>query len=373
MKQLSFLLLLIFAVSACKSVDKLYEAGDYEQIISKLEGKAKRNSLDRKERNMLIKAANKYFETEESKIMASTNSDNFRDWKDARQKLKRLLKESDKITDYPQVRIDEIDASGLEGLAIEVDQKLFDFTWDLYDEGIAQYNDTADREYVIRAARYVNDLGKYGASDVLMDSLYQETIVLAHRFIAVSFDSDVFNNWEFRNNFRNEINLRDDDYNTFTDRIGPETDYELVIAAEIRNTDERTDEDYQEYTEEVVDYYETEIDTSTNKEIKTPVYKTISATVKEVEYTWTVEGRWQFEIYDVKANVRFDRGSFSEAVQDQAYLYFLESGDDDAVPSSIDLETFSFPRYDFENLIEECFEELADSFDGNIRLNSRLK
>lgn len=373
MKRVSIFLLLIFALSACKSVDKLYDAGDYEQVLSKLEGKAKRSSLDRKEKSLLIKAANKYFETEQSKVLASSNSNNFKDWKNARQKVKRLKKDEEKISSYPQLRASDLDATKLNDLAESIDQKLFDYTLDLYHDDIVEYYETGDRDYTIRASKLVNDLGKYGADVRLMDSLYYEAVDLGHRFIAVDFDSDVFNSWEYRNNFRNEIDLRDDDFNTFTNRVGEETDYELFIAAEISNKDENREKSYEDYSEKVLDYYETEIDTSTNKEIKTPVYKKIKATVETVEYVWTVQGRGQYEIYDVRNNRRFDRGTFAAVVQDKGYLHFLDSGDKDAVPSDIDLETFSFPNYDFDDLIEACFEELANEFDIKINIKRRLK
>jgi len=372
MKSLSIYLLLIFALSACKSIDKLYDTGDYEQVLSKLEGKAKRNNLDRREKSLLIKAANKYFETEQSKVLASSNSNNFKDWKNAKQKIKRLQKDADKISDYPQLRIGDVKTTKLEDLAISIDQKLFDYTMDLYDEDIAEYHLTGDRDYTIRASKLVNDLEDYGASDALMDSLYYKAVDLGHRFIAVDFDNDVFNSWEFRNNFKNEIDLRDDDFNTFTNRVGEETDYELIIAAEISDKDEDRNSTYQNYSEKVVDYYETEIDTASNNEIKSPVYKKIEARVKTVEYVWIVEGRGEYEIYDIVHNRRFDRGTFAARTQDRGFLYFLD-GDKDAVPSNIDLETFSFPNYDYDDLIEDCFQELAEEFDNRINIKRKLK
>ena len=373
MKQLTFLLILIFALSACKSVDKLYDAGDYEQVLAKLDSKAKKNKLDRREKTLLIRSANKYFDLEQSKVLASSNSNSYKDWKNAKQKIKRLKKDEDKISNYPQVRSSDLKPTKLHELAESVDQKLFDYTLELYHEDIFEYHQTGDRGYAIRASKSVNDLGKYGASDAYMDSLYYEAVDLGHRFIAVDFDSDLFNSWEYRNNFQNEIDLRNDDFNTFTDRVGEETDYELNIAAEISDKDESRRESYQDYSDKVVDYYETEIDTSTNKEIKTPVYKTIEAEVKTVQYVWSVEGRGIYEIYDVRNRRRFDRGSFSARVEEEGFLHFLESGDKDAVPSNIDLETFSFPNYDYEDLIEACFEELADQFDSNINVKRRLK
>lgn len=373
MKYLPFVLLLLFALSGCKSIDKLYESGDYEQVLSKLEGKAKRSKLDRREKTLLIRAANKYFETEQSKVLASSNSNNFKDWKNAKQKIKRLKKEEEKISEYPQLRSSDLDNTELDALAESIDQKLFDYTLSLYHDYIAEYHQTGDRDYTIRASRQVNDLDNYGASDFFIDSLYDEAVALGHRFIAVDFDSDVFNRWEFRNDFQNKIDLRNDDFNTFTDRVGEETDYELYVAAEISDTDQDTDDSYENYSEEIVDYYETEIDTATNQEIKTPVYKTIEAEVKKVEYVWTVEGRGEYEIYDHRNNRRFDRGTFRARVQDQDYRYFLESGDEDAVPSSVDLETFSIRNYDYDDLIEECFEELADEFDSRVNVKRKLK
>lgn len=368
----SFALLVIFALSACKTADKLYDAGDYEQVLSKLEGKAKRSNLDRREKSLLIKAANKYFETEQSKVQASSNSNNFKDWKNARQKIKRLKKDEEKISNYPQLRDGDLETNGLDDLAISIDQKLFDYTFDLYDEDIDDYHNSGDRDYAIKASRHVNDLGKYGGSDFLMDSLYEETVILGHRFIAVDFDSDVFYSWEFRNEFKNEIDLRNDDFNTFTDRVDQTTDYRLIIAAEISDKDEDRDKSQRDYSEQVVDYYETEIDTATNQKIETPVYKTIEATVETVEYVWTVEGRGEYEIYDIKNKQRLDWGTFRARTEEQGFLHFLESGDEDAVPSNIDLETFSFPRYNYDKLIEACFEELADEFNG-VNIKRKLK
>ena len=372
MKQSSFILLLLFTLSACKSVDKLYESGDYEQVIEKLEGKAKRNNLDRRERSLLVKAANKHFETEGSKILASSNSDHYKDWKNAKQKLKRLRKTADKIYAYPQIRESDLETDHVDDLAERVDQQLFDFTIDLYHEEIADYLQTGDREYAMRAYRHVNDLDDYGADDFLMDSLYNEAILLGHRFIAVYFDADVFHNWEFRNGFENEIDFYNDDFHTFTDRVFDDTDYEINISAEISSKDENRDNSYQEYSDRVVDYYESSIDTSTNQEVKTPVYKQVQATVKRVAYLWTVEGRVDYNIYDFRTDRRFDSGTFRTRVNERQEFYYLESGDEEAVPSSINLERNEIRGYDFDDLIEACFRELADEFNDGVNLKTRL-
>ena len=372
MRHSSIILLLLFTLSGCKSVDKLYESGDYEQVISKLDGKAKRNSLDRRERTLMVRAANKYFETETEKALASSNSPNYKDWKNARQKLKRLSKDANKILAYPQIRESELETNEIDALSQKVDQKLFDYTWDLYDAEIEDYYKTGDREYTMRAHRHVHDLGKYGADDLLMDSLYEHAVYLGHRFIAVDFDSDVFNSWEFRNEFQNEIDFRNDEFHTFTDRVGQETDYEIVIGAEIYDKDEDRDNSYQDYSERIVDYYETVVDTSTNQQIEKPVYKRVEATVKTIEYVWTVEGRMEYTIYDIKNNKRFDSGSYRTRVEDRELFHFLHDGDADAVPSNINLETFEIRSYDFDDLVEACFEALAEEFNDRVDIKNKL-
>lgn len=372
MKHTSFILLLLFTLSGCKSVDKLYESGDYEQVISKLDGKAKRNSLDRRERTLLVRASNKYFETETQKAIASSNSSNFKDWKNAKQKLKRLKKDANKIYAYPQIRESELETDDIDKLIVVVDQKLFDYTIDLYHAEIADYHKTGDREYTMRAHRLVNDLDKYGADDFLMDSLYDEAVYLGHRFIAVDFDSDVFNSWEFRNEFEREIDFRNDEFHTFTERVGEETDYEIVIGAEIYDKDEDRNNSYQDYSDRVVDYYETVIDTSTNSQTEKPVYKQVNATVKTVEYVWTVEGRMEYTVYDLRHNKRFDSGSYRTRVEDRQLFHFLEDGDEEAVPSNINLDNFEIRSYDFDELVEACFEALADEFNDRVDIKDKL-
>lgn len=373
MKHLSYFLLLLFTLSGCKSADKLYDAGNYQQVLSKLEGKAKRNNLDRRERSLLVKAANKYFDQEKRKVSASSNSDHYKDWKNAKQKLKRLQKEVDKISAYQQIRESDLDDYMLQEMVDELDNRLYNYTINQYNDKIDDYYETGDRDHAIRAYRLVNDLKDYGASYETMDSLYEKAITLGHRVIAVEFESDIFNSWEFNNNFKREIDLRDDDFNSFMDNVSNETDYELIIAAEITRKDEDRDSGYQNFSDRVIDYYETEIDTSTNQETKTPVYKDIEARVKVVEYIWTVEGQAAYKIFDMRSNRRFDYQNYNTRVEERAVKYFYESGDKEAIPSNIELDNFEMINYNYRNLIEACFENLAEEFNDNARIKSKLE
>ncbi len=374
MKQFTFFLVLIFAVSACKSVDKLYQEGNYKQILSKLEGKAKKGNLDRKEKGMLVKAMNKYAEEINREVLESLNSSRPSEWTKAKKKLEKLEDSFDEVNNYSQVRSDDLIPSRIDELYPQLNTKLYNFTIDEYDEDIANYDRTGNRDYAQRAYGHAGRLYNYGGDIETIELLEIQAIDLGHRVTYVDVDGPIGYGFTFKNYFERELELNNDVFNTFVEfRNLSDIDYRLSIEVDITRADTDRSTRQDRYTDKVVDYYDNVIDTSTNQTNQIPVYKDVEAVVETAEVTRYVEGEYDYDIWDIRNNRRFDYGGERHRIEDSQIVYTLISGDEDAVPSNIDLSTRSInSRSDYEDLLKELYRVLVDDFNNDVDIKARL-
>ena len=373
MKHFTFFLVLIFALSACKSADKLYQQGNYKQLISKLEGKAKKGNLDRKEKDMLIKAVNKYSDQINGEVLSSLATNKPSEWIKAKKKLDKLEQTIEEVNAYSQIGSSAINPSRYDELHPKLNEKLYDHTISQYDEAIANYDETGDRKFAIQAHAFCRKLEEYGGDPKFIEQLEIQAIDLAHRTILLDIDGPILYSSLFDNHFEDELDFRNDLFNTFTEFWATEDiDYKLEIDVDIRRKDSDEKRTTDRYTERVVDYYENVVDTASNSSNKVPVYKDIEAVVETVETLWYVEGEYDYEIRDANLNRRIDYGTERHRVEHTELVHTLKSGDEDAVPSNITLSRFTVSdREAYSELIEELFNELADDF-NDLRITNKL-
>jgi len=374
MKHLTFFLVLIFALSACKSVDKLYQEGNYKQILSKLEGKAKKGKLDRKEKSLLIKAMNKYGEEINSYALTSLAASKPSDWNKAK---KRLFKLDDKIAEvqsYSQIKASDINSSRLDELEPQLNEKLYDYTITQYDAAIANYDRTKDRDYAQKAYAHAEKLYDYNGDPKTIESLSLIAVDLGHRTIYVDVDGPFGDMFIFDNNFERQLDFDNDLFNTFTEFRVNDSDYDLEIDVEItrRDSDESSRSD--RYTKRVIDYYDNVVDTATNSTNEIPVYKDIEAIVETIEIVRYVEGEYEYELRDNRNGRRFDYGSERRRIEEREVIYVLESGDEEAVPSNIQLSNgvFRNERNSYDDMLEELYRELVNDFNSDVNIKSKL-
>jgi len=374
MKHLTFLFVLIFALSACKSVDKLYQEGNYKQILSKLEGKAKKGKLDRKEKTLLIRAMNKYGEEINADALTSLNASKSSDWIKAKKKLFKLDDRINEVQSYSQIKSSDIDPSRLDELVPQLNEKLYDYTINLYDAAIARYEKTKDRDFARKAYAHAKNLYDYDGDPQTIESLAQIAIDLGHRTIYVDVDGPFGDGFIFDNHFERQLDFNDDVFNTFTSFRLNEADYDLLIEVDVtrRDTDESRRSD--RYTKRVIDYYDNVVDTATNATTEVPIYKNIEAIVETVELIRYVEGEYDYEVRDNRNGRRFDFGSERRRVEQSEEYYTLESGDEEAVPSNIQLTRGNVinNRDAYDDLLEELYRELVDDFNSDVNIKNKL-
>lgn len=374
MKRITFFLVFIFALSACKSVDKLYQEGNYKQIISKLDGKAKKGKLDRKEKSLLIRSVNKYAEQINGEVATSLNESKPSEWIKARKKLLKLDEKLAEVNSYSQIRESDIDASRFEELYTQLNKKLYDYTVNEYDAAIANYDKTNDRDYAKKAYAHARKLYDYGGEPELVEEMELTAIDLGHRVIYVDIDGPLDYSFLFRTQFERDIDLDDDVFNTFTEfGSSMDADYRLDLEVEITNKDIYENSRTDRYTDRVVDYYDNVIDTSTNSTNQVPVYKDIEAVVETSELTLFVEGVYVYEIRDLRTNRRHDSGNERRRIENTELVHRLVSGDPDAVPSNIDLSSQVINTRDaYDDLVEELFRVLANDFNSDANIKNKL-
>jgi len=374
MKQLLFLSVLIFALSACKSLDKLYQEGNYKQVLSKLEGKAKKGKLDRKERSLLVRAMNKYAEEVNAEVLNSMDGPKPSEWLKAKRKMIKLDDKINDVVSYSQIRESDINPSRADELIPLLNDQLYEYSFNEYDIAIGNYIRTNDRDYAKKAYAHAQKMYDYDGDPVFVDSLAIEAVELGHRIIFLDIDGPIADGFSFRNNFEDRLDFNDDVFNTFTEFFTSDAHYDLSIDVDIDRKDFNESTRSDRHTKRVVDYYETQVDTSSNSTTEVPVYKEIAAIVQTVEVVRYVQGGFQYEIKDNRNLRRFDYDRGSHRVEQIEYYYFLESGDEEAVPSNIRLsQDNSWDDWNaYDDLIEQFYEELAYLFNNEVNIKDRL-
>ena len=359
-------LLAIFILFSCKSAKDFYQEGRFDKALESLDKKAAKGELSRDERNLYVDAFNDWTEAENKKLDTYYASHEYKDWKKGLKSLDGLEDKQNKIKRYKQLKNQELIFIGIDQWRTDFNQVLLTYHQTNIDNYFGLFEQKGDKSNMINAYNQVQDLKKYSKDKLHIDSLQEICLNLGHRYFSVQIKNNTFGNFfEFNNQFENNINLYNDKWSTFSNTGNADTDYEIIISLEDIDQREDASENRQTYSRQVIDRYETQTDTAGNS-TEIPIYENISAEVNEVRREYIAQGRAVAVIIWRNDNRRVFSEDYRLDERDGDTKYYLVSGNQDAVPDNINLETFSINNYDYDDLVEEVLERLARAISDDL-------
>ena len=149
------------------------------------------------------------------------------------------------------------------------------------------------------------------------------------------------------------------------------TDYIVSYGIRYVYTSDNERDSYQTYSREVVESLREETDTLGNV-TEIPIYETIEATVKTTTYQYLVQAEAALSIKSLSNNETAFFRTYNDNQQEEITLNFRDSGNEEAIPDNINIETFSIINYDYGSLIDVAFgnlgQQVSSAFqNGSIR------
>lgn len=350
-----FLVCLFFSIVSCMSPQRMLDEGRHKMIFNKYHQKGKKGKLSSEDLDFLVKGINAWNDSrtfELSKLLAGTSD---KDWKKGIKMLDKIDKQQSKFAAYSQLdEINELSAINTVDWESKYNNRLYEYYHDIYDQHLQNYADNGQRNEVIKAHKVADKIEKYTADEAYVYDLKTRCVKLGHR------------TFRYTGSFCNNINWNDNLWNTYDNGLPDSlTDYHIYMALDGLNELDRCDNNYLDFSKEVVDYYETEKDTLGN-ETETPIYKTIQAQIKESTYSYSVEGTASLIIVHLVSGQKVVNTSYTHTETDEVVLYFLNSGEEEAVPEGYSLESFSFVSYDYGDITGNVMDYLTDAVLGGL-------
>ncbi len=368
MKNLLHLLSLaiVALMVSCSSPEKLYHRGQYESVFTKLNKNASKGKLDADEKFILMQAVEEWNKDKEAELNAHLNSRQPKDWRKGMKTLGAIEKTQKKIKRYAQLQDADLPYINTSEWKEQFGEQLYTYYYDSFFDQVNRFRETARQNDIRKAYDIVGDMREYTDNQLLMDSLEQVCIAMGHRKYRVIIENQTIGNYfTFDRYFADEINLRSDRWNSYYYRDDNEVDFDLVITLEDIDEDGDSRSNTNTYTRRVIDYYETQVDTA-GVSTQVPVYKEISANVSEITYEYIVETRADVEIYESNSRRRLQYDDFRNREEEIVVVNYLESGDRAAVPNNIQLERNRGNNYNYNDLVQDALEQLANNISRDI-------
>ena len=352
---------------SCKSAKELYNEGKYDKVLDSLEKKAAEGKLNREEKSLFIKSFNAWTEEENKKLEQLYSSNEHKNWEKGLKSLNKINDRQSKVKRYGRIDQDKLIYINTDEWKTDFDTILCDYRFDNYEDRFNRYDNNGDKNEVIKAYKEVQKMKEYCKDWRLIDSLEQLCLELGHRNFEVRIDNNSFGVFfQFNRYFEDQIDLFDDKWSSYSTSFPDSlTDYYIRISLERVYDSERSSEFTREYTDRVIDRYETQTDTAGNT-TQVPIYVDISARVNEVETEYSIDANAEASIYRAFDNRRVFYETYTEREVERLERNFFVSGDRSAIPSSVRLERNNTFNYDFDDLIEQALEDLADEISRDL-------
>lgn len=357
-------LALVFLLGSCASPEKLFEDGKYEKLISKYTKKGLKGDFSQRELGLFIDGFNSWSYDKEKELNGLANSTRYNHWRDGLKELKDINSIQSKVKAFPQVNEGDLRWLNLNDWDTQYKEKLYAHHLKEYNNLLARFEQEGKRRDVKEAYKEVDKLEQYAYRNIdeSLEEMRQQCLELGHRNYNVLIENNAsFRLQSFFPYFERELRFRSDKWNTFkVDNRNQTEAYELNIALVDISDKKDFADNHRTYTKEVLDYYQVETDTSGNR-IETPVYKNVQAVVQEVQWNFGILSEANVLVIDNEKQTRIERETLAAEHADNVVLYYLVSGEVDAVPNNIRLERNRFypNQYDFDELAANSLRDLA--------------
>lgn len=357
----SLVLSIAFCLLQCKSVNNLYEEGDYEKVIKRLNSKAIKGKLDAKERGTLKKSITKYLDAQAIAISSLSEKETSNSWDRAYDLLKELGSTQNDISRYTQFEHTSFSFINTEHWYDHFDQKYTDYLIDLFEQNISDYLSSHSRSHAMEAYAVAADLSQYARGRINIDSMKKISLDLGHRTIYYEVSDDFFGIYMRYNRPFNNI-FYNDKWNTFTRSKKETVDASIHVSVDRLDEDKYEQVSYNSFSDRVIDSYEEVRDTSGNVE-RVPIYKNISAQVKTTTIDYKVRASVDITIEFHQHSHSDYRSNFDRESSERIQYNYLESGDREALPPGMDLEAIDMYSYDYDDLKAAVLEDIAQEFE----------
>ena len=362
-----FLMLMTFIASCSKNALKQFQSGDTLGSYKTLYNKAKKDKLDRDERNLFKEVVSELIREDSLEYFRLIGYQSF----ESDQKAYRLFTEMDKrhleidrlniplrnygFLDYDQY--DELSERITEAMFIDADNLL------------KLSSQTGNRVEAQEAFNILEEMKFYHTSvEYDINGMQNVALDLGVEHILVNFVNRAYNNNYLVDKYSDfdDLDLYNSQWKIYHDRQGFEQ-YVYIVDIVIRQArfieNERAESD--NYKKEIVVGYETQTDTSGNT-VRIEITEDVEATVKESEITrvLTIDGELEFRVVN---GSRFDEDlsrNYRENITTYSY-----TGDIRAIPDNIKSKLNANPSFSsdddfFRILMEDYLEEAGDIIQG---------
>lgn len=348
---LYILIIIATAISSCSSPQKLYEKGKYFKAYDSVLGDLNGGKKDRKLLLLLNKSFTKMMDVARSEMYILNDgyqvNDLSHNFKQYHEVDKRFVKGKSYIDDENKTKY------------VDFNTEREDLVMNTYEEGKAlllfyeESNNKIDAKNAYYHFEFVNEYG-YGYRDI--DQLLYDAKELATVIYNVEADLDSDFSYQY------DVDRQFDDLegeNGFVKIVYDNNfingDCNIQLDFSRLDVDESSSQTSQNFSNEILDGYKTEIDTSGNS-TQVPIYKVVSGRVTTKTIIKTVAWRIDIEIVNASRNCDLREERFTASVEDRVEIYEYD-GDQRAIPDEYK-NTTNGVLEDTDDMVDDLIEEL---------------
>ena len=358
-----FLFVTVFICSCSKNALKQFQEGDTLGSYKTLYKKAKKDKLNRDERNLFKKVVSKLITEDSTEYYRLVAFEGFESDKKAYQLFSEMderKEEIDRLNMYLK-NYDFLDYKDYDQLSRNITEAMFVEA----DNLLTLSSSSGNRLDAQEAYEILEEMKNYHTYlDYEVDEMQDVALDLGIEYVLVNFVNRAFGNSFTIDKYSdfNDLDLYNSKWRVYHENQGfvqyiciadVIIDRARFFNNEIPNT--------QNYSKEIVTGHETQIDSS-GKTTKTEITETVYATVteREIRRTLTIEGEIEFRMLN---GSRFDENisrSYSETIIDFSY-----TGDIRAIPNNVQNDinsnaSFSSDDNFFRILMDDFLESAGD-------------
>ncbi len=351
----------------CTSPQELIDKGKYERVLSKYQLKAKRSTLTIQEENHYKSAFNEWKKDKYDLLENYEKSTVYKDWEKALRQLNQIQTYQQEIRQGTSFTDDELNPIHTNQWKWQFMDKLFETHYNNYHEWVAQYHETQDRQHVIRAYGQVEKMEDYRSDEGFYNYYRDSCVALGQRNFIISFENNTFGTmFDFNTRFANQIHFSSGIWNKYHTSL-PDSliDYYVTVSLTNLRESDQEENNYINYSKEIISHYDMQTDTSGIVH-NVPVYKTVEAQVKEINYTFTVLGEASIDWYDNRRKRGDGYRIFNAGAEAIETRRLYDSGDRQAIDGTVILDGSAIFFYDYSNLKRDVIQQLANQINSNL-------
>jgi len=359
-----FFILFISLLMTCTSIEKVFEKGDYNGVINRLDYKATKGILMDEDVTFLLQAINKKLDKERVWLGQKLDSDEGEEWIQGYQRLDEVAELQVEFSSFKQIDKNNVNWIDIERWDIAYGDVLGNYHTETYEELYERNIETNNKNFLIEAYYELNKVAHFDQEVLHIDSLRSAIEIEGVRKLNLDFKDESFNLYELHH-LQYYVNPSNSQWSNYGDFSSP--DFSVFVILDEIDKDEQRIENQVEYTNDIIVDYDVQTDNDGN-EVQLPITEVIAALVNEVQFQYTVEVKVRIDIYLNDGAELVSSDTFTGESIGQEIEYYIIDGNIQAIPPNISLNsgtpnstTFN---YDYDELIEDALEQASDDVES---------